>query len=153
MAEHPDQGGRRGGGRTLRSEARTTASIWEQLPISDRTIQTRWSGDAWQTEGNYELLPEGSPVENMADRLGAGDLLPRLSQQADQSRHRVREGQVAGSIRMVPIDIAGIGEIDANLNACVKRCERIIFEGPHGEDHPDGPVAGSTMALAARRPR
>jgi hypothetical protein len=36
---------------------RTTAALWAALPIRDRTIQTRWSGEAWRTEGNYEFLP------------------------------------------------------------------------------------------------
>jgi hypothetical protein len=52
---------------------KTTAALWERLPINDRTIQTRWPGDAWRIEGNYEPLPEGSPVENVAGRLSAGD--------------------------------------------------------------------------------
>ncbi len=31
---------------------------------------------------------------------------------------------------MVPIDVALIGKIDTGLEEFVKRCERIIFEGP-----------------------
>src|SRR6516164_7608721 len=54
---------------------KTVHALWDRLPIVDRTIQVRWSGDAWRTEGNYELLPEGSPVENIADRLSAGDII------------------------------------------------------------------------------
>ena len=54
---------------------RTIAALWSRLPIQDRTIQVRWSGDAWRTENNYELLPAGSPVENVAGRLQAGDII------------------------------------------------------------------------------
>jgi hypothetical protein len=31
---------------------------------------------------------------------------------------------------MEPIDVAHIGKLDTNVDAFVKRCERIIFEGP-----------------------
>ena len=41
---------------------KTVAALWAQLPISDRQIRTRWSGDAWRTEQNYELQPKGAPV-------------------------------------------------------------------------------------------
>jgi hypothetical protein len=108
---------------------KTVAALWERLPIEDRTIQTRWSGDAWRTEGNYELLPAGSPVENVADRLSAGDIIyfPGTT--------NIKVGFAYGQAKwlnpfMVPIDVAHIGKIDTNLDAFVKRCERIIFEGP-----------------------
>lgn len=109
----------------------TTAALWEQLPIKDRTIQTRWSGDAWRTEGNYALLPEGSPVENVADRLSAGDIIYYPGYHS----RLIKVGIAYGSAKwlapfMVPIDVAHIGKIDTNLDAFVKRCERIIFEGP-----------------------
>ena len=52
----------------------TTAALWEALPITDRTIQTRWSGDAWRTEGNYELQPARAPVAQGAGP-GREDLL------------------------------------------------------------------------------
>jgi len=54
---------------------RTVQALWNLLPITDRTIQTRWSGDAWRTEGNYELLTEEDAVENPAGRLSAGDII------------------------------------------------------------------------------
>ena len=53
----------------------TTQALLDALPIVDRTIQVRWSGDAWRTEGNYVLRPQGSPVENVAERLQAGDIV------------------------------------------------------------------------------
>lgn len=33
---------------------RATAALWAALPINDRTLQVKWSGDAWRTEGNYD---------------------------------------------------------------------------------------------------
>src|SRR5919198_5080767 len=54
---------------------RTVRALWDRLPIKDRTIQARWSGDAWRTEGNYELLDKDAPVENPAGRLSAGDII------------------------------------------------------------------------------
>jgi hypothetical protein len=108
---------------------KTVAALWEQLPITDRTIQTRWSGDAWRTEQNYELQPKGAPVENVADRLSAGDIIyyPGTT--------NIKVGFAYGKAKwlnpfMEPIDVAHIGKIDTNLDAFVKRCERIIFEGP-----------------------
>ena len=108
---------------------KTTAALWEQLPIVDRTIQTRWSGDAWRTEGNYELQPKGSTVENVADRLSAGDIIYY------PGTENIKVGIAYGSAKwlnpfMVPIDVALIGKIDTNLDAFVARCSRIIFEGP-----------------------
>ena len=47
---------------------RTAHALWERLPIRDRTIQARWSGDAWRTQHNYELLDKEAPVENPAGR-------------------------------------------------------------------------------------
>lgn len=110
---------------------KTTQSLWDTLPIRDRTIQTRWSGDAWRTEGNYPLLPENAPVENVAERLSAGDIIyyPGYRSQL------LKVGIAYGSAQwlapfMVPIDVALIGKIDTNLDAFVERCSRIIFEGP-----------------------
>ena len=108
---------------------KTTHALWEQLPIKDRTIQTRWSGDAWRTESNYELQPKGAPVENVADRLSAGDIIYY------PGTENIKVGIAYGKAKwlnpfMEPIDVALIGKIDTNLDAFVERCSRIIFEGP-----------------------
>lgn len=109
----------------------TTAALWDRLPIRDRTIQTRWSGDAWRTEGNYELLPEGTAVEHVADRLSAGDIIYYPGHRSGL----IKIGMAYGNAKwlapfMVPIDVALIGKVDTNLDAFVARCSRIIFEGP-----------------------
>jgi hypothetical protein len=110
---------------------RTVAALWSRLPLSDRTIQVRWSGDAWRTESNYELLPEGSPVENVAGRLEAGDIIYYPGFQSGN----VKVGFAYGRAQwlapfMMPVDVALIGKLDTGLEAFVERCSRIIFEGP-----------------------
>jgi hypothetical protein len=109
----------------------TTAALWEALPISDRTIQTRWSGDAWRTEGNYELQPAGAPVENIAGRLSAGDIIFYPGHAHNLIKVGIAYGQAQWLAPfMEPIDVALIGRIDTNLDAFVARCSRLIFEGP-----------------------
>jgi hypothetical protein len=110
---------------------RTVAALWSRLPFKDRTIQVRWSGDAWRTENNYELLPEGSPVENVAGRLEPGDII----YYPGYPSNNVKVGFAYGRAQwlapfMVPIDVALIGKLDTGLDAFVERCSRIIFEGP-----------------------
>src|SRR5215469_11833273 len=79
---------------------RTVRALWERLPIRDRTIQARWSGDAWRTEENYELLDKDAPVENPAGQLSAGrhHLLPRLHERPAKGRDRLRRVTVAGAV-------------------------------------------------------
>lgn len=109
----------------------TTQALWDTLPIRDRTIQTRWSGDAWRTEGNYTLLPEGTPVENVAERLSAGDIIYYPGYRSGLIKVGIAYGNAQWLAPfMVPIDVALIGKIDTGLEAFVERCSRIIFEGP-----------------------
>jgi len=110
---------------------KTTAALWERLPIQDRTIQTRWSGSAWRTERNYELLPESAPVENVAGRLGAGDIIYYPNYRTGL----IKIGFAYGDAQwlapfMVPNRVALVGKIATNLDEFVARCQRIIFEGP-----------------------
>ena len=109
--------------------SKTTAALWERLPIHDRTIQVHWSGDAWRTEKNHELQPKGAPVENVAGRLGAGDII------YFPGGTNIKIGFAYGKAQwlnpfMEPLDVAHIGKIDTNLDAFVKCCEHIMFEGP-----------------------
>lgn len=110
---------------------RTVAALWDRLPISDRTIQARWSGDAWRTEGNYELLTPDDPVENRADRLSAGDLIYYPGYKSKLLKIAVAYGPAQWLAPfMSPLPVSLIGRIDVNLDAFVQRCQRIIFEGP-----------------------
>jgi hypothetical protein len=109
----------------------TTAALWEALPINDRTIQTRWSGDAWRTEGNYELRPANAPVENIAGRLSPGDIIFYPGHEHDLIKVGIAYGDAQWLAPfMVPIDVAHIGRIDTNLEGFIARCSRLIFEGP-----------------------
>jgi hypothetical protein len=110
---------------------RTVAALWSMLPIRDRTIQTRWSGDAWRTENNYELQPAGAPVENVAGRLEAGDIIYYPGYQSNLIKIGFAYGRAQWLAPfMVPIDVALIGKLDTGLDEFVARCSRIIFEGP-----------------------
>ena len=110
---------------------RTVAALWDRLPIVDRTIQARWSGDAWRTEGNYELLTPDDPVESRADRLSAGDMIYYPGYKSKLLKIAVAYGPAQWLAPfMNPLPVSLIGRIDVNLNAFVERCQRIIFEGP-----------------------
>ena len=110
---------------------KTTRALWEQLPIQDRTIQTRWSGDAWRTEGNYELLPESEPTENVAGRLSAGDIIYYPGYPSGLIKVGIAYGKAQWLAPfMVPVDVAHIGKIDTNLEQFVEVCQQIIFQGP-----------------------
>lgn len=110
---------------------RTVAALWRALPIRDRTIQARWSGDAWRTEGNYELLPADAPVENIAGRLGAGDIIYYPGHASGLVKIAIAYGDSQWLAPfMVPLRVALIGRIDRSLEEFVRRCQRIIFEGP-----------------------
>jgi hypothetical protein len=109
----------------------TVGALWSRLPITDRTIQVRWSGDAWRTENNYELRPRGAPVENVAGRLEAGDIIYYPGYEANLVKIGITYGKAQWLAPfMVPIDVALIGKLDTGLDAFVECCGRIIFEGP-----------------------
>jgi hypothetical protein len=110
---------------------KTVASLWSRLPIKDRTIQARWSGDAWRTEENYELLSREAPVENQAERLTAGDVIYYPGYKSGLLKIAMAYGNAQWLAPfMVPLPVSRIGKIDVNLDAFVQRCQRIIFDGP-----------------------
>lgn len=107
----------------------TTHALLDTLPIVDRTIQVRWSGDAWRTEANYELRPKGSPVENVAGQLSAGDII--YFPGSDNIKIGMAYGQAQWLAPfMVPVDVCHLGRITEGLDRFVEVCQRIIFEGP-----------------------
>ena len=110
---------------------RTVQALWDRLPIRDRTIQARWSGDAWRTDGNYELLSRDAPVENQAERLSAGDVIYYPGYRSGLLKIAVAYGKAQWLAPfMEPIAVSLIGKIDTNLEAFVERCQQIIYEGP-----------------------
>ncbi len=105
---------------------KTIASLLERLPIDDRTITVRWSGSAWRTEQDYQLLPPGSEVENKAVRLSAGDIIYFTP---------VKIGFAYGSAQwlnpfMSPIDVTLIGRIDRKPEEFTAVCGLILYRGP-----------------------
>src|SRR5919202_2921234 len=109
----------------------TVRALWERLPIRDRTIQARWSGDAWRTEQNYELLDQAAPVENPAGRLSAGDIIYYPGYSSGLLKVAIAYGPSQWLAPfMVPLAVTYLGRLDTNLDAFVQRCQRIIFEGP-----------------------
>ncbi len=110
---------------------RTVAALWPRLPIRDRTIQARWSGDAWRTDGNYELLTRDDPVENPAERLAAGDIIYYPGYRAGLFKIAIAYGaaQWLAPFR-VPLAVSRIGRIETNLDIFVAACQRIILDGP-----------------------
>jgi hypothetical protein len=108
----------------------TIAELDKVLPIAgDRAIPTQWSGRAWRTEKDYQLVAHdpGTAVENVADRLTAGDIIfyPRIG----------KIGIAYGDAKWLgPFylerHVSLIGKIDTNLDEFVKTSLQIIYEGP-----------------------
>jgi hypothetical protein len=110
---------------------RTVSALWRLLPLRERTIQARWSGDAWRTEANYELLTRDDPVENPAERLAAGDVIYYPGYKSGLFKVAFAYGPAQWLAPfMVPLSVSRIGRIDTNLDQFVERCQRIIFDGP-----------------------
>jgi hypothetical protein len=110
---------------------KTVQAFWDRLPIRDRTIQARWSGDAWRTQENYELLDRDAPVENRAGRLQAGDIIYYPGYKSGLLKIAIAYGQAQWLAPfMVPLPVTHMGKLDTNLDAFVERCQRIIFDGP-----------------------
>jgi hypothetical protein len=110
---------------------KTVGALWEELPFVDRTIHVAWSGSAWRTEQNHELLPADAPVENVGDQLTSGDIIYYPGYRAKL----IKVGFCYGNAKWlapfgVPIDVAVIGKIDRNLDGFERVCRRILPDGP-----------------------
>ncbi|HET8998310.1 MAG TPA: DUF3830 family protein [bacterium] len=104
---------------------RTTKALWAALPIADRAVQVKWSGDAWRTEGDYDIgIPE---VENEGHVLAAGDMIyfPR-SKKIGFAYGRAEWRHPDLSLVM---HVSVIGKVIANLDELVKASERVWLEG------------------------
>ena len=107
---------------------RTCAKVWDLLPIEDRTIHVRWSGAAWRTEKNYPL--QLGEVENPATVLEPGDLIYYDDPRYQLYKIAVAYGRAAWRDFAGNLSVAHIGRITGNLDAFVKACDRILFDGP-----------------------
>jgi hypothetical protein len=99
------------------------------LPFADRTYHVANSGQAWRTASQHHLVPATHPVENLADRLGPGDIIYFFSYPANQVI-----GFVYGQARWYnpgakPIDVALVGKIDTNLDEFVRVSSRVLYDG------------------------
>jgi hypothetical protein len=110
----------------------TIDAFWERLPmLNERTIQVRWSGDAWRTEGDYELLTKDDEIENRIERLAAGDVAYYPGYHSGNFKICFAYGKAQWLAPfMVPVATTTIGKIDVNLDAFVAASQRIIFDGP-----------------------
>jgi hypothetical protein len=111
--------------RLLDDEApRTADAIWDQLPIEDRTIAVRWSGNAWRTDRDYPLSFDG--IENRPEFLEAGDIAyyPRLHKICFAYGTAQWRGPT-GEIR----DITLFGRVEEGLGELVAASERAHVEG------------------------
>ena len=109
---------------------RTVESFWRALPIRDRAIHVRWSGSAWRTEGDHELLSKDDPVESVASRLEAGDLIyyPGYRSGLLKIGFAYGDAQWLAPFRR-PLDVSLIGRVDRNLAGLVAESERILTHG------------------------
>jgi hypothetical protein len=104
---------------------RTTQALWTALPITDRAVQVKWSGDAWRTEGDYDIgIPE---VENEGHVLAAGDLIyyPRMKKIGlAYGRAEWRHPDLS-----IALHVAVIGKVTHNPEGLIKAGERVWMEG------------------------
>ena len=118
-------GDARGRIRLLDDEAPQTAqAIWDLLPIEDKTVPVRWSGNAWRTDRDYPIPFEG--VENRPDFLAAGELAsyPRLQKICfayGTAQWRAPSGQVR--------DVSLVGRVEEGLDELVAASDRAHTEG------------------------
>jgi hypothetical protein len=108
--------------------SRTCAKVWDLLPVEDRTIHVRWSGAAWRTEKNYPL--QIGEVENPVTVLEPGDIIYYDDPRFPLYKIGVAYGRAAWRDFAGDLTVAHIGRITDNLEAFVKACDRILFDGP-----------------------
>ena len=106
---------------------KTCARLWAVLPIEDRALQTRWSGEAWRTEKNYPL--QVGEVENPRGVLAAGDIIYYDDPKNDLFKVGVAYGEAKWRDLRETHPVAYIGRIVSNLDAFVKASERCLYEG------------------------
>jgi hypothetical protein len=107
---------------------KTVEALLTHLPIADRTIHVRWSGAAWRTEKNYPL--NIGEVENRATWLEPGDII-----YYDDPRYQLyKVAFIYGTSQWRDdkgeLYVARIGKVTQNVEAFIKACEEVLFQGP-----------------------
>jgi len=104
---------------------KTVRALWAALPIADRGVQVKWSGDAWRTEGDYDIgITE---VENEGHVLAAGDLIyyPRMKKIGlAYGRAEWRHPDLS-----IVLHVSVIGKVTTNLDKLVQASGRVWMEG------------------------
>jgi hypothetical protein len=104
---------------------RTTAALWAGLPVTDRAVQVKWSGDAWRKESDHDIgITE---VENEGHVLAAGDLIyyPRMKKIGlAYGRAEWRHPDLSIVLR-----VSIIGKVTMNLEGLVATGQRVWMEG------------------------
>jgi hypothetical protein len=135
--------------RLLDDEAPQTAdAIWDLLPIEDKTVAVRWSGNAWRTDRDYPLAFEA--IENRPEFLEAGDIAyyPRL-QKICFAYGKAQWRGPGGEIR----DMTLFGRVEEGLGELVAASERAHVEGSAEcvlARHTTASLVGSSTSEAQR---
>ena len=98
---------------------KTVQALCEILPIEDRTVPVRWSGNAWRSERDY--LDSSLEIENRPVFLKAGDLAyyPRIRKICfayGKAQWRGPDGEIR--------DLSLVGQVDRGLDEIVAESER-----------------------------
>ena len=107
---------------------KTVAALLPHLPITDRTIHVRWSGAAWRTEKNYPL--EVGEIENRVTWLERGDIIYYDDPRHDLYKVAFIYGESQWRDGKGELYVARIGKVTQNLEAFIKACEQVLFQGP-----------------------
>ncbi len=103
----------------------TCKALWDKLPIETRTIHSFGSGQAWRTEGNYELRKAGDPIENVGQDMQPGDIMYHDSR--GMGNYKVCFGYGKARWAMPACHFA---RIDKNLEGFIAASRRILYQGP-----------------------
>jgi hypothetical protein len=103
---------------------KTCDAVWEALPLEDRTVPVRWSGNAWRSDGDYVFSYTG--IENRPDWLKAGDVAyyPRSKKICfayDQAQWRMPNGDL--------IDLSLFARVDQGHDELCAESERAHTDG------------------------
>jgi len=104
---------------------RTVRALWAALPIADRGVQVKWSGDAWRTEGDYDIGV--TEVENEGHVLAPGDLIyyPRMKKIGlAYGRAEWRHPDLS-----ITLHVSVIGKVTTNLDKLIQASTRVWMEG------------------------
>jgi len=104
---------------------RTCHALLAKLPIADHGVQVKWSGDAWRTEGDYDIGV--AEVENEGHVLVAGDFIyyPRLRKIGlAYGRAEWRHPDISFKLH-----VSVIGKVSARLEQLVTASQRVWLEG------------------------